>query len=233
MDEGKTFDAALALEVPFSGPSTLQHVPSFPLSNFPHISFSWQDFWFYTMKVIEHVANPAEFCKSLSALTVPNGATLLSTINRSMRAYASAIVAAEYILRWVIASVSHLIYLLLTPFFWLCVVGFISDKCIINLLQLPKGTHQWSSFLTPEELTMILQRASIDVSHFPSHSVVLMSIRLKQCKRGIVHLFISIELLPIYTVVEMINRKLWIAGERDGWICVQPDNRKMVIVRRY
>ncbi|CAF1827149.1 BnaC04g13700D [Brassica napus] len=75
VDQGRTFDAVLALEV------------------------------------IEHVANPAEFSKSLSALTIPNGATILSTINRS----------------------------------------------------LPKGTHQWSSFLTPEELTMILQRTSLDV----------------------------------------------------------------------
>ncbi|KAM0047173.1 putative methyltransferase [Helianthus debilis subsp. tardiflorus] len=79
-------------------------------------------------EVIEHVADPAEFCKSLSALTVSNGATVISTINRSMRAYATAIVAAEYILHW-----------------------------------LPKGTHQWSSFLTPEELLLILQRASISV----------------------------------------------------------------------
>ncbi|KAH7571574.1 hypothetical protein JRO89_XS04G0081400 [Xanthoceras sorbifolium] len=78
--------------------------------------------------VIEHVADPAEFCKSLAALTVDGGATVISTINRSMRAYATAIVAAEYILRW-----------------------------------LPKGTHEWSSFLTPEELVLILQRASIDV----------------------------------------------------------------------
>lgn len=52
--------------------------------------------------MIEHVANPAEFCKSLSALTIDDGATVISTINRSMRAYATAIVAAEYILRWVI-----------------------------------------------------------------------------------------------------------------------------------
>ncbi|XP_059656546.1 ubiquinone biosynthesis O-methyltransferase, mitochondrial-like isoform X4 [Cornus florida] len=29
--------------------------------------------------------------------------------------------------------------------------------------ELPKGTHQWSSFLTPEELVLILQRASITV----------------------------------------------------------------------
>ncbi|CAN6291129.1 unnamed protein product [Urochloa humidicola] len=53
-----------------------------------------------SLEVIEHVANPLEFCESLSALTVPNGATVVSTINRSMRAYATAIVAAEYILRW-------------------------------------------------------------------------------------------------------------------------------------
>ncbi|KAG5053346.1 hypothetical protein JHK87_005544 [Glycine soja] len=65
VEEGRTFDAVMALEV------------------------------------IEHVADPAEFCKSLSALTVPEGATVISTINRSMRAYATAIVAAEYILRWV------------------------------------------------------------------------------------------------------------------------------------
>ncbi|XP_071686540.1 ubiquinone biosynthesis O-methyltransferase, mitochondrial-like [Rutidosis leptorrhynchoides] len=80
------------------------------------------------LEVIEHVADPAEFCKSLSALTVYHGATVISTINRSMRAYATAIVAAEYILHW-----------------------------------LPKGTHQWSSFLTPEELVLALQRASISV----------------------------------------------------------------------
>ncbi|WJX59415.1 Hexaprenyldihydroxybenzoate methyltransferase, mitochondrial [Trifolium repens] len=80
------------------------------------------------LEVIEHVAEPAEFCKSLSALTVPDGATVISTINRSMRAYATAIVAAEYILRW-----------------------------------LPMGTHEWSKFLTPEELVLILQRAGINV----------------------------------------------------------------------
>lgn len=54
------------------------------------------------LKVIEHVADPAEFCKSLAMLTVPNGATVISTVNRTMRAYATAIIAAEYILHWVL-----------------------------------------------------------------------------------------------------------------------------------
>lgn len=80
------------------------------------------------LEVIEHVADPAEFCKSLAALAVPDGAAVISTINRSMRSYATAIVAAEYLLRW-----------------------------------LPRGTHEWSSFLTPEELVLILKRANISV----------------------------------------------------------------------
>ena len=58
--------------------------------------------WSISLQVIEHVADPAEFCKSLSALTVSEGATVISTINRSMRAYATAIIAAEYILHWVL-----------------------------------------------------------------------------------------------------------------------------------
>ncbi|XP_038985139.1 ubiquinone biosynthesis O-methyltransferase, mitochondrial isoform X5 [Phoenix dactylifera] len=73
-------------------------------------------------------ADPLEFCKSLAALTAPAGATVISTINRSVRSYATAIIAAEYLLNW-----------------------------------LPKGTHQWSRFLTSEELVLILQRASISV----------------------------------------------------------------------
>jgi polyprenyldihydroxybenzoate methyltransferase/3-demethylubiquinol 3-O-methyltransferase len=66
------------------------------------------------LQVIEHVANPLEFCKSLSALTVPNGATVISTINRSMRAYATAIVGAEYILRWV-SPLVHLTFFVSFP----------------------------------------------------------------------------------------------------------------------
>ncbi|CAN8247546.1 unnamed protein product [Cochlearia groenlandica] len=117
------YDAVLALEVcqTFTDASTVTFIASkfILMCKFSESS---------TMKVIEHVANPEEFCKSLSALTIPDGATIISTINRSVRSYASAIVVAEYILHW-----------------------------------LPKGTHQWSSFLTPEQVTMILERASVDV----------------------------------------------------------------------
>ncbi|WZZ50073.1 hypothetical protein YC2023_050180 [Brassica napus] len=105
VDQGRTFDAVLALEV------------------------------------IEHVANPAEFSKSLSALTIPNGATILSTINRS----------------------------------------------------LPKGTHQWSSFLTPEELTMILQRTSLDLTE--TIQKYYTSVDKKDCSSGFLLEDIVVEML--------------------------------------
>jgi len=53
-----------------------------------------------SLEVIEHVADPQEFVKSLAALTVDNGAVVISTINRTIRSYFMAIVAAEYILGW-------------------------------------------------------------------------------------------------------------------------------------
>lgn len=55
----------------------------------------------FLIQVIEHVADPSDFCKSLAALAVPDGAVVISTINRTMRAYATTIVGAEYILNWV------------------------------------------------------------------------------------------------------------------------------------
>lgn len=53
-----------------------------------------------SLEVIEHVADPQEFVKSLAELTVDNGAVFISTINRTIRSYFMAIVAAEYILGW-------------------------------------------------------------------------------------------------------------------------------------
>ncbi|XP_057868906.2 ubiquinone biosynthesis O-methyltransferase, mitochondrial isoform X3 [Cryptomeria japonica] len=81
-----------------------------------------------SLEVIEHVANPQEFCKYLAALTINNGAIFISTINRTIRSYIAAIVAAEYILGW-----------------------------------LPRGTHDWSNLITPNELVLLMKHASIMV----------------------------------------------------------------------
>lgn len=69
------------------------------------------------LEVLEHVPDPAAFLAMIANLVRPGGMVIVSTINRTMKSYALAIVAAEYVLGW-----------------------------------LPRGTHQWDRFITPEEL---------------------------------------------------------------------------------
>lgn len=52
------------------------------------------------MEVLEHVASPRTLVADLVGLTRPGGLLLLSTLNRTPHAFATAIVGAEYILRW-------------------------------------------------------------------------------------------------------------------------------------
>ncbi|HEY4199097.1 MAG TPA: bifunctional 2-polyprenyl-6-hydroxyphenol methylase/3-demethylubiquinol 3-O-methyltransferase UbiG [Devosiaceae bacterium] len=81
------------------------------------------------MEVIEHVADVPLFVKSCTDLVAPGGLMVLATINRTARAFALAIVGAEYILRW-----------------------------------LPRGTHDWQKFLTPEEVTALIERNAMRVT---------------------------------------------------------------------
>lgn len=53
-----------------------------------------------SLEVVEHVTDPARFIASCAALCRPGGLVVLSTINRTRRAYALAIVAGEYVLGW-------------------------------------------------------------------------------------------------------------------------------------
>lgn len=52
-------------------------------------------------EVIEHVASVPEFCAALVDATAPGGAVVVSTMSRTLRSYALAIVAAERVLGWV------------------------------------------------------------------------------------------------------------------------------------
>jgi 2-polyprenyl-6-hydroxyphenyl methylase / 3-demethylubiquinone-9 3-methyltransferase len=52
------------------------------------------------LEVVEHVPDPAAFLKVCAGLVRPGGLMLLSTINRTLKAYLLAIVGAEYVLRW-------------------------------------------------------------------------------------------------------------------------------------
>ena len=51
-------------------------------------------------EVVEHVPDVGAFLKTLASLARPGGLLLLSTINRTMKAYFLAIIAGEYVLRW-------------------------------------------------------------------------------------------------------------------------------------
>lgn len=52
------------------------------------------------LEIIEHVADIALFYDALTALVKPGGLIILSTMNRTAKAFAMAIVGAEYVLRW-------------------------------------------------------------------------------------------------------------------------------------
>ena len=75
------------------------------------------------MEVIEHVADVPLYLKSCAQLVRPGGVMFVATINRTAKAFALAIIGAEYVLKW-----------------------------------LPKGTHSYNKFLTPEEITSVLKR---------------------------------------------------------------------------
>jgi 2-polyprenyl-6-hydroxyphenyl methylase / 3-demethylubiquinone-9 3-methyltransferase len=80
------------------------------------------------MEVIEHVPDVGLFLKTCAQLVKPGGVMLLSTLNRTFKAYVLAIAAAEYVLGWV-----------------------------------PRGTHQWERFVTPDEMQAALQQAGMEM----------------------------------------------------------------------
>jgi 2-polyprenyl-6-hydroxyphenyl methylase/3-demethylubiquinone-9 3-methyltransferase len=83
------------------------------------------------LEVVEHVPDPAKFVAECAALVAPGGIAVFSTLNRTLKAWALAIVGAEYVLGW-----------------------------------LPRGTHQWDRFITPEELGQYVRAAGLDDTHF-------------------------------------------------------------------
>ncbi len=80
------------------------------------------------MEVVEHVADVPLYMKSCADLVKPGGLMFVATINRTPRAFALAIVGAEYVLRW-----------------------------------LPRGTHEFRKFLTPEEIEALIARNGMRV----------------------------------------------------------------------
>lgn len=52
------------------------------------------------LEVVEHVPDAGAFLAACAALVRPGGLMLLSTLNRTLKAYLLAIVGGEYVLRW-------------------------------------------------------------------------------------------------------------------------------------
>lgn len=80
------------------------------------------------MEVVEHVRDRPLFLRTAAALARPGGLMVLSTLNRTLKSFAIAIVGAEYLLRW-----------------------------------LPRGTHDWEQFVTPDELARDLRAAGLAI----------------------------------------------------------------------
>lgn len=54
----------------------------------------------FNLEVVEHVANPEVFLANTAKLLAPGGIMFLATLNRTPKAFALAIVGAEYVLGW-------------------------------------------------------------------------------------------------------------------------------------
>ena len=81
------------------------------------------------LEVIEHVADRTAFLAACAQMLKPGGVMVLATLNRTLKAYALAILGAEYVLGW-----------------------------------LPRGTHDWNKFITPEELSALLAAQGLNVT---------------------------------------------------------------------
>jgi 2-polyprenyl-6-hydroxyphenyl methylase/3-demethylubiquinone-9 3-methyltransferase len=81
------------------------------------------------MEVVEHVADIDLFVARAAEMVKPGGLMIAATINRTLKSFGLAIVAAEYVLGW-----------------------------------LPRGTHRWDKFVTPDELEAAMRAGGLTVT---------------------------------------------------------------------
>lgn len=83
------------------------------------------------LEVVEHVPDVGKFITECARVVRPGGLVVFSTLNRTFKSWALAIVGAEYVLGW-----------------------------------LPRGTHQWDRFVTPDEMTTYATAAGLAAPRF-------------------------------------------------------------------
>lgn len=59
------------------------------------------------LEIVEHVADVGIFLQAAAALVKPGGMLFMSTLNRTAKSYATAIIGAEYLLRWLPRGTHH------------------------------------------------------------------------------------------------------------------------------
>ncbi|MFN3483425.1 bifunctional 2-polyprenyl-6-hydroxyphenol methylase/3-demethylubiquinol 3-O-methyltransferase UbiG [Rhabdaerophilum calidifontis] len=78
------------------------------------------------LEIVEHVPDWPALIREAALRLRPGGMLVASTLNRTLKAYALAIIGAEYVLGW-----------------------------------LPRGTHDWERFVTPDELDDAFRAAGL------------------------------------------------------------------------
>ena len=53
------------------------------------------------LEIVEHVTHPPSFINTIAALVKPGGLLIMSTINKTYKAYVLTIIGAEYVLNWI------------------------------------------------------------------------------------------------------------------------------------
>ncbi len=99
------------------------------------------------LEMLEHVPDPSSVIKACAQLCKPGGHVYFSTINRNPKAYAFAVLGAEYLLK-----------------------------------MLPKGTHEYSKFIRPSELSSWIRHAELDLQDMTglTYNPLTKSYKLKQ-----------------------------------------------------
>ncbi len=99
------------------------------------------------LEMLEHVPDPSSVIRACAKLCKPGGDVYFSTINRNPKAYAFAVLGAEYLLK-----------------------------------MLPKGTHEYSKFIRPSELSSWIRQAELDLQDMTglTYNPLTKSYKLKQ-----------------------------------------------------
>ena len=99
------------------------------------------------LEVVEHVGNVPAFLATAADRLAPGGMLFVSTIDRTFKSFAVAIVGAEYLLR-----------------------------------VLPRGTHQWTMFVRPEELRSALAPSKLHMNNLRGMRYLPVVHKVSWCK---------------------------------------------------